>query len=563
MKKVASYIGDCWSADGCRILSCEIGSARKDMDPIIISIAFVLGFLCRQVGLPPMIGFLITGFVLNLLGVEGGETLQAIADVGVLLLLFSIGLKLKVKSLMRPEVWGGASIHMTISTLMFALIMFMLAQTGLSLFAPLDFKLCLLVGFALSFSSTVFAVKILEEKAELSAMHGRVAIGILIIQDLFAVLFLTFSLGKIPAAWSILIPVVLLLLRPLLFKIMERCGHGELLLLFGLFAALVVGAEGFDFGGLKPDLGALVLGVMLAGHEKSSEVAATLMGVKDLFLVGFFVTIGLTGLPDLSYFLVALLLVPLAAVKGGLFFLMLTRFNLRARSSLLAGLSLSNYSEFGLIVLYVGLSNNWIGPEWLVVVAVSLALSFIISAPLNTRGDKYYIRFKEMLTRYETDRRHPDDQPLDPGGATIGIFGMGRVGTSAYDVMYERYGELVIGFDFNQECVDRHCQEGRNVMLGDPTDPDFWSRIEKEQISSSAQALLTMPKHCANIVATQHLREAGFNGLISAIASHDDHVKELVQAGANCSFNVLNEAGIGFAQTVIEIMDPERDGQGE
>ena len=134
--------------------------------------------------------------MLNGLGFEGGETLQTFADLGVTLLLFSIGLKLDLKSLAKPEVWAGASMHMAITVVVFGVAVFGLGLIGLPFFADLNFPLAILVAFALSFSSTVFAVKILEEKGEMGAMHGRVSIGILIMQDIFAVLFLTFSPGQ-------------------------------------------------------------------------------------------------------------------------------------------------------------------------------------------------------------------------------------------------------------------------------------------------------------------------------------------------------------------------------
>ncbi|MBW2475935.1 MAG: cation:proton antiporter, partial [Deltaproteobacteria bacterium] len=319
------------------------------MDPLLISVAFLLGFLVRQVGLPPLVGFLTAGFVLNGLGFVGGEALQVFADLGVTLLLFSIGLKLDLKSLAKPEVWAGASIHMAVTTGFLGLGVFGLGLAGVPVFSALSLPMAVLIGFALSFSSTVFAVKILEEKGEMGALHGRVSIGILIMQDIYAVLFLTFSLGKLPSPWAILVPVALIAIKPLLYRMMSRSGHGELLLLFGLFAALVAGAGGFELVGLKADLGALVLGVLLAGHEKSSELAKTLMGFKDLLLVGFFLTIGLSGVPSLNAIGVSALLVVVVPFKVALFYLLLTRFKLRARSSLLGSLSLANYSEFGLI----------------------------------------------------------------------------------------------------------------------------------------------------------------------------------------------------------------------
>jgi hypothetical protein len=335
---------------------------------------------------------------------------------------------------------------------------------------------------------------------------------------------------------------------------MTRSGHGELLLLFGLFAALVAGAGGFELVGLKADLGALIIGVMLAGHEKSSELAKTLMGFKDLLLVGFFLTIGLAGAPNLAAIGVAALLVAVTPLKVALFYLLLTRFKLRARSSLLGSLSLANYSEFGLIVAAVGASQGWLGTEWLVIIALALSATFVIASPLNTAADALYVRYREKLCRFETDARHPDDQPIDPSGATIGVFGMGRIGTMAYDFLHDKYGETVIGVDFDKQKVCEHSEAVRRVVYGDPTDPDFWSRVIRPE-TEARMVLLTMPKHQANLAAVRHLVDVGFPGRITAIAQYDDQVEELREAGAHAAFNIYNEAGLGFAEHAWEVLE--------
>ncbi len=214
------------------------------MDPIWIIIAFVLGFTLKQVGLPPMIGFLLAGFALNFLGIEGGETLDRIADLGVYLLLFSIGLKLKIKSLLDPVIWATATLHMVILVILFGLGIFALSMLGFSVFTGLNLGASALIAFALSFSSTVFAVKILEESGSMSSTHGRIAIGILIMQDVFAVTFLTVSSGKVPSPWSLallsLLIIPFLLRKSPLSLIIIRSGHGELLVLLGILIPFVV-----------------------------------------------------------------------------------------------------------------------------------------------------------------------------------------------------------------------------------------------------------------------------------------------------------------------------------
>jgi len=523
------------------------------VDPLWISAAFLFGFAARQVGLPPLVGFLLAGFTLNSLGVAGGSLLANIADMGVTLLLFTIGLKLRVKSLLRPEIWAGTGVHMVITVVVFGAGLYALGLAALTGFTSLDLKQSFLVAFALSFSSTVFAVKVLEERAEMASFHGRVAIGILIMQDLLAVIFLTVSTGKLPSLWSLLAVPGLFLLRPVLMLLMDRSGHGELMILCGFLMALVFGAGLFDLVGLKADLGALFVGILLAPHAKAPELAKHLLGFKDFFLIGFFLSIGLSGVPTPTTVAAALLLVAVMPFKAALFFLLLTRFKLRARTAVLASLNLANYSEFGLIVGAIAAANGWIGAEWLMITAIALSLTFVLAAPLNVHADRLYQRFSGTLRRFETRTRHPTDAPIDPGQAQIAVFGMGRLGTSAFDALVERYGDVVIGVDFDHETVRRHQAQGRNVIFGDPTDPDFWARTRPDR--KLRLTLLAMPKQNANLAAARQVRAKGFTDLLAATALFDDEIPALEAAGVDTAFHFYTEAGIGFAAHADELLE--------
>ncbi len=527
--------------------------------PYALGLAFLLGFAARSSGLPPLVGFLIAGFLLNAVGVQGSETIDQVGDFGVTLLLFTIGLKLKVKDLLRPEVWAGASVHAGTSVMVLGLVFYGLALIGLSLFAGLDLPAALLLGFAGSFSSTVFAVKILEEKGESGSLHGRTAVGILIMQDIFAVLFLTFSTGKIPAPWA---PALLGLYfaRPILGYLLDRVGHGELVPLFGLFAAVGLGAELFELANLKPDLGALLLGMLMAAHPRASEVANALFGLKELLLIGFFLSIGLAGTPTIEHVGIAILLTLLIPFKAGLFFLLLTRFRLRARSSLLAAFSLANYSEFGLIVAAISVANGWLSSDWLLVMALAVSISFVVAAPLNAASHRLYSHLSPRLARFETRERHPEDQPVDVTGVRTVIFGMGRIGTGAYDFARKRHGEAVVGIDSDMAVVRTNTRDGRNVLHGDATDTDFWRRVVAQPEDAPRYALLTMSEHSANRHAVEQMRSMGFRGFIAALARHADEAAELEAAGADLVVNIYAEAGAGFAAEISRRFEPSPGG---
>ena len=513
-----------------------------------ISLAFVLGFLAKQIKLPPLVGFLVTGFLLNFMGYTSGETLQKLSDLGITLLLFTVGLKLNLKVLIRPQVWSVTMLHTSFILVFFGALVFGLSLMSVSLFSELDLKLSLMLAFAFSFSSTVFVVKSLEDKGEMKSLHGRIAIGILVMQDLAAVIFLAASTGKVPSLWALLL-FLLIPLRPLFHHLLKKTGHGELLILYGFVLALG-GAELFELGGVKDDLGALVMGILISTHSKANEMAKSILGFKDLFLLGFFLTIGMSGQLSLETLIIGALLVPFVFIKSALFFTLMTQFKLRARTSLLATLNLTNYSEFGLIIVAIGVSNGWMNAQWLVVIAIALSLSFIISAALNNVDDKIYSRFRLFLMKFQSKERLDDDILLDTLGSTIAIFGMGRVGSGAYDKMREHHGETVVGIDFDSERVRRHQLKKRKVLHGDPSDADFWEKIEQDH--NIKLVMLALPNLQANLDALEQLQKISFSGRVAAVARFSDEEELLRNCGATAVFNIYTEAGVGFADHVEE-----------
>ena len=515
-------------------------------DVVWISLAFGLGLLAKLIGLPPLAGFLATGFVLNYFGIASGETLQKLADLGITLLLFSVGLKLDIKTLARPQVWSVAALHSSVITVLFGASIFGLASMGAPLFSTLDLKLSLMIAFALSFSSTVFVVKMLEEKGEMKSLHGQIAIGILIMQDLAAVIFLATSTNKLPSIWAVLL-LLIIPLRPLFHRLLEKTGHGELLVLYGLVLALG-GAEIFELAGVKDDLGALAMGVLISTHRKSKEMANVMLGLKDLFLVGFFLSIGMAGQLSWTALIIGLLLVPFIFIKSTVFFILMTRFSLRARTSLLGTLNLTNYSEFGLIVAAIGVANGWIENEWLVAIAIAASISFMVSTPLNRLDDNIYNSYRSFWQKFQRKTRLHDDALLDTLDATTAIFGMGRVGSGAYDRLCELGDASVVGIDFNAELVEGHQAMGRNVMLGDPSDADFWDNVKQRH--SLDLVMLALPNLRANLDALEQLHNISFDGRVAATAKFPDDEEPLREAGATDVFNIYTEAGTGFADHI-------------
>ncbi len=531
------------------------------MEIAFIVVAFLLGFAAAEVRLPPLVGYLIAGFVLHAFGFESTEAIDTIADLGVLLLLFGIGLKLKLRTLARPVVWAGASLHMVGTTAAIGTIFIVLGALGMPLVSNLSAGQALLVGFAFSFSSTVFAVKALEDRNEAASLAGRIAIGTLIVQDIFAVVFLTLAVDEPPSLWAIPMVILVIAARPLYGWLLDRAGHGELLILLGLCLAVGAGAETFELVGLKADLGALIVGLSLANHRRAAELAERLLGFKDILLIGFFLSIGLDGAPGGAELLVAGVVLLAMPIKTAWYLFAMTRFRLRARTSWHASVTLANYSEFGLIVVAVGVNQGLLEQSWSSAVAVAVAVSFAVAAPLNKARYELYARYSPPLLRLERSPIVADDALIDPGGARILVFGMGRVGEGSYDELVRRRGNVVLGIDRDNDAVVAHEEAGRRIVRGDALDTEFWDRLSLDRRIDLV--VLAMSDQESNLEAVRRIKGFVPDARIAAAALYPDERQQLAEAGVDTARNLYEEAGQGLADDacdLLEALDRERQG---
>jgi predicted Kef-type K+ transport protein len=520
------------------------------MEFFLLLIAFICGFACKFLTLPPLVGYLVAGFILNALGFSPNPTLTTIADVGITVMLFTIGLKLNIKDMIKREIWFASVAHSAIWIVSCMGILFLLSLIPLVHFTELTLIQLALIGFAFSFSSTVCVVKVLEESGESRTRHGKVAIGILVMQDIFAVLFLVIATGKIPSIYALglfaLIPLV-----PLLKKLLFEAGHGELLPLAGLVFALG-GYYLFELVGIKGDLGALIFGILLAGNAKSTELSKSLLSFKDLFLIGFFLSIGLTALPDLQMTLVALLLTLLIPLKFTMFFLLFTQLRMRARTAYLASLVMSNYSEFGLIVAAVAVTTGLISDQWLVIIAMSVSFSFVITSILYKQSHNQYRRFKEPLRHFQKSRALREDVYPSFNDVDVLVIGMGRVGKGAFSALSKVMGKAVFGMDADQDKIDRLRNDGYNAIVGDGENIDLWENLD---ITHLKLVLLALPSIEDSSNITRQLRNAHFEGKVVAIARYEDEVQPLLDNGVDQVFNFFTDAGLGFAEESLAILE--------
>ncbi len=520
------------------------------MEFIWILVAFLFGLAAKIVSLPPSIGYLVAGFALHFLGYQADTSLTTLADLGITLMLFTIGLKLNIKDLIKAEVWQGAIFHSGIWVLLSLIVLKIFAFISLFYFDLLTDSAALIMAFALSFSSTVCVVKLMEDHGELRTRHGKLSIGILVMQDIVAVIFLVVATGKMPSVWAFAL-LLAFVFKPLIYRIVTSVGHGELIPLTGIFLAL--GAyELFYLLQIKGDLGALLAGMFLAGHPKASEINKSLLNFKDLFLIGFFLLIGFTALPTLEMLTVALIITLLLPLKFALFFALFCWLKLKVRTAFLTAIILCNFSEFGLIVASISVESGWLAKEWLVILALAVSMSFIITNVVYRFAESMFNRNKPTLVTLERRTRLNEDVFELPENAPIVIVGMGRVGMGAYDALASQVGNKVWGLDAEGSKVDWLKSQNVQAFYGDGESRDFWETMD---LSKLELVLIAVPAVKDTINITNQLRSANYTGQIAAIARFDDERAILESLGINKVFNFYHEAGVGFADESLSLLN--------
>lgn len=510
------------------------------MELVWVGTAYLAGLVASRLYFPPLVGYLIAGYLLYAAGVHADDTLAHVADIGIELLLFTVGLKLKLRSLIRREVLSVGGLHLFIVTGVSVIVFFVFGG---------HLSGGLVLGVSLAFSSTVLAVKVLDDSGELSTMYGRDVLSILILQDIVAIGLLAFANNQQPMLWA---PALLLLplLRPFAYRLLNISRDGELKLLLGVSLALAGGVLA-EHAGISSDIGALLMGVMLAGHTDIDEFAEKLWSLKEAFLVAFFLQIGLTGLPGYDEILQALGLLSLLPLQGGLFFALFLLVGLRARTAFVSSLALMTYSEFALITSDVVVKANLLPPVWQSIIGLAVALSLAVAAPLNHFSHRLFSSLEHLLVRFERKVDHPDKLPSTIGVAEWLVVGMGRTGVSAY-LEFNRQDTLVLGLDADPTVLQNLLADGRRVLYGDAEDAELWDKLPLARIKG---IILTMPEFEVRSSSIVQLKMRRFKGNIGTVCFHTNEEHELYRLGATFVIHPLIEAGRQLVERMLDSQD--------
>ncbi len=513
--------------------------------------AWVLGVCAQFFRQPPILAYLAGGFLLGPSGlhlVRSEESIHVISELGLILMLFMIGLEIDLKKIIRAgSIIIGVSVVQIAATCVLGLLFFWLLLPHLGLRWD-----TLYLAIAVALSSTVIIVKVLYEKRELDTLPGRITLGVLVLQDLFAILFLAvqpnlgdlrlgvllLSVGKVVA----LVGAALLVSRFVLPWVFHRIARSPELVLVGALAwCFLVGEVGQRLE-LSREMGALVAGVAISTFPYALDVTAKVTTLRDFFITLFFVAVGMTiPLPTASIIGLALLIVGFLLVSRivTVFFpLYLMRQGLRA--SLLPAINLSQMSEFSLVLIQVGVAAGQTSAQ----AASAASLAFVILAVLST----FAMMQSDSITRAligplkRLGFRDLDHETHEANGAharprRILLLGFFRTASSLLSELQRKnpaMTEQVGVIDFNPQVYETLTSKGIQVTYGDISNPDT---LAHSGISQAEIVISTVPdyllKGISNARLVRKVRAQNANAKIIAVADLLEDVQQLYAAGAD------------------------------
>ncbi|MBR0685251.1 cation:proton antiporter [Bradyrhizobium manausense] len=523
---------------------------------LCILFAWMLGLLAHFSRQPLILAYLIAGFCIGPFGagwVKSQESIGVISELGLIFMLFMIGLEIDLKKIVRAgKVILFAAGGQLLGGCLLGILFF--ASLGLSLGGGHFDALYLCIACALS--STVIIVKVLYEKRELDTLPGRITLGVLVLQDIFAILFLAvqpslanlqvsvilLSIGRV----AVLVAAALLVSRYLLPRLFHQIARRPELILLGALAWCFLVAETAEQLSLSREMGALIAGVSLSTFPYALDVTAKVTTLRDFFITLFFVALGMTiPVPGLSVIGLALMIAAFTVVSRLLTtFTPLYLMKQGLRASLLPAINLAQISEFSLVVIQTGVSDNHIAPETANAASFAFVVLAVLSTFVMTRSDeitRWAIGPLKRIGLRDLDHGNGHAEEGHEGGhgeaRRIVILGFFRA-ASALLAEIERQTpvllEQITVIDFNPNVYQTLLSRGLHVVYGDISNVDT---LLHAGIGKSEMIILSVPdallKGASNEKLVRHVRTLNPNALIVATADLLSDVGELYAAGAS------------------------------
>lgn len=508
---------------------------------ILFLVSLPIVYLFKKINLPSIVGFLIAGILTGPHGfklITEINTINIMAEIGVILLLFTIGLELSVAKLLQMKklllVAGGLQVVLTI---LFSSVIFIFSgiPAGQSIF----------FGMLISLSSTAIVLKLFSDKNELESPHGKISIGILIFQDLAIVpmmmmLPLLSSQTKVPYLKLLLnlflafalLALIILVARFLIPKLLYQLARLRIREAFTIGTILLILATAFltESLGLSLALGAFIAGIILSGTEYTHQVSADVIPMKDSFNSLFFVSIGL--LFNFNYMvsnpvLIAVLVIGIIIIKSLVVTLVVVIMRYPVRIAVLTGLGIAQIGEFSFVLAQTGLNSGLIADNYYSAFLSSSVITMLLT-PLILQISPWLALEIRDHSKPMLDSR-ASDAAFDKLKDHVVIVGFGLNGKNIARVLKETGIPYVI-LELNPETVKHFRAKGEKILFGDATRKDV---LLSTRVKEANVIVFAISDPQSTRLAISLAKELNPSIYIIVRTRFTNEVDEMLKAGAN------------------------------
>jgi len=506
---------------------------------LVLAAAFVLSYISKAFKQPLILGYILAGIILSPFILKLGastDIIQTLSQFGVAFLLFIVGLHMNPKSI--KEV-GVSSLFIGLGQM---ILTFMLGFAVAFWAINLDLNSSIYIGIAVAFSSTIIAMKLISDKGQLDSLYGKLSIGILIIQDIAAMVVLmiisstashnnlgSFALTSVLGGLSLVV-VLFLFGFSILPRITKNIAKSqELLFLFSITWAFGVAAL-FGAIGFSVEIGALIAGILLSVSPYGTEIGSKIRPLRDFFLILFFIILGLNvQISNLSTIIFASLILSVIVLvfKPLILMALSAAFGYTKRNNLFVGVTLGQVSEFSLVVLALGVSLGQINQTILSIVTLTAIITITISSYMTIYSGKIYKKISPLLNVFEK-KKIRKDRKLNRDYHAI-LFGYNRTGFGILKAMKE-INENCLVVDFNPDTISKLSKFRIPSVYGDAYDSEFLEDLPLKKVKI---VISTIPEFETNILLLEHIRFINQKAVVIMRAHTIDQALEMYRKGAN------------------------------
>ncbi|MGO2354784.1 MAG: cation:proton antiporter [Marinomonas foliarum] len=538
----------------------------------LLVLAALIGFVGLLLRQPLIVSFIAVGLIAGpsvLDIVHSKEQIKLLSELGIAILLFLVGIKLDIKLIKSI---GWVSVLTGLGQVAFTSIIGYL----IGLMIGLDTTSSLYLAVALTFSSTIIIVKLLSDKREIDSLHGQIALGFLIVQDLVVVMAMivlaTIGIGSghgdsnDSSVWHVAGSAMGLLLFVILFiryianpltSLLARVP--ELLVIYAIAQAALFAAVGHMVG-LGMEVGGLLAGVSLASTPFRESIAARLAPLRDFLLLFFFIALGATlDLSLLGSNIYGAIIFSLFVLIGNplIVLIIMGVMGYRKRTAFLAGLTVAQISEFSLIFIAMGISLGHVSQDILGLVTLVGIITIAVSTYMITYSHQLYTFFEPVLDIFERENttREQNSEQGPSNHPQVVVFGLGRLGTAIATRLNEQ-GVIVMGVDFNPSATKLWGQLGLHTAYGDVTDAEFIAELPLRQ---ARWIVSTIPHHHTGVsfedtrkTIVQLVETTSFSGKLAAVSHSKLETEELNRLGVNLILEPFQDAADRATELLLE-----------